>query len=123
MTTAKTVEKKGKSDKKVEKLEGMVLANRFGAKTVWSGILTTIVSTILFFVASIPIGVWLSSCLDMSDSKKIVVLAGGNAAMFTMLAAVIVYYVAIVVGMVRVIMGIYRMAHPEKYIDRVLGKE
>ena len=123
MVVSKTVEKKEKSDKKIQELEGLVLANRFGAKTIWSGIMTILVSFMLFIVISIPIAAWVSTSFDVMDNRKIVILEGGDVAMIVMLAVIALYSVAMMVGTIRIGMGIYRMAHPEKYVDRVLGEK
>lgn len=123
MATAKKVEKKEGADKRLERLEVLVLANRFGAKTVWSGFMITLISTLLFVLVSMPVMMWASACMDVTDHSKIVVQSGGWAAIIVLIAVVLAYYVAIVVGAVRVVMGIYRMAHPEKYADRVIDEK
>ena len=86
--------------------------------------MTILISFVLFFLVSIPVAAWVSTTLDVLDNgRKVVILEGGNAAIITMFAVILAYSAAVLIGTVRIGMGIYRMAHPEKYVDRALGKE
>ncbi|MDR3298150.1 MAG: hypothetical protein LBT19_02155 [Candidatus Nomurabacteria bacterium] len=107
-----------KIEKKVNKLEGLVLANRFGAKTIWSGFMTTIISSLIFIVVFIPVMCWAGNFAEQRADGAVVLASGGGAAVIVLIAVFVAYYVALMVGVIRMLMGFYRMAHPEKCIEK-----
>lgn len=112
-----------KLEKKVEELEGLVLANRFGARTIWGGFMITIVSTLLSVVVLLPTVFWAAGFAKKGADGKVILMEGGQGAVMVVLMLVLAFYVAMLIGVVRMVMGFYRMAHPEKYVERVMSEK
>lgn len=112
-----------KIENKVEELEGLVLANRYGARSIWNGFMISVLSTLLPVVVILPMLFWVVSITDRSDDGSIVFGEGGEVALVGLFVLIAVSYIATIAGVVKMILGFYRMAHPEKYAAKILREE